>query len=1123
MRSSTHYRNDWLCRSVAALWLGVSLLLSGCNGPAPGPGVSGVTVRIAGAAGGAAAANGQEPGELLGGVMISTAYPYLSRITLQIVAEGYTTDGINRDYNGGRFGMAEGEDALLLVDTAFLLNVPNEVDLTFIVTAYNLDGYRVFSATSTLTSAQMLSGETSMPIAMRVDIDPAVPVLATDAGCTGDADGDGLCDIYEDLFIGANGTPDIDGDGLVNSQDTDSDGDGLSDDLDGNIPSNDGYPTFIHSNNPPTSVSLDLTTPAGTPVSGDPVVVDADVNDCHVNSIVTQPANGTASILAGGIIDPANPYSCVFYTVRYDPAPGFAGSDSFIIRSTDRNGAFVDGTVTVTVTGTNNLPPVATADSKATVVDVGATVDLLANDTDAEGDAFTVSALDASGVNGGVVTDIGGGRVFYTPPSGYSGSDNFSYTIVDGFGRTSSATVTVTMGADSDGDGLSDTAETAAGTSSAAVDSDGDGFSDGHEVSAGSLPNSSASTPTGTVISVTSGNYVIDTPTVWGLAGSPYWVQSNVAVANGGTLTIEPGVAVKFLVGTTTHFVYPAGKLLAFGSAASPEHVVFTSERDDTVQGDTNGDGPSTLPGASDWYHIYFAGGEGQLNNVDIRYAQTSLYIQDASPVANDLSVSDCGSYCLYIASADSTITTAPQFNNVALTTATSASQYGISIVNGTSTNTLSPVFSGANTIDLLNSVDIGINVQGTGAVPSVTGFTVTGGGYGLRVTSGAAGSYSYNTLGQALSGGVYIDTTGSPSFFGNTIVANGSETTNGAGINITATGSNTFIDSNLVRGNYGVMGGGIYVGSANDPQIRNNLILDNVVLDTASTGGGGIYVAPSAVVTLRHNTLSGNIGGGTLTGGGLYVDDLATITVVDNIFAQNYYPGDGLLDNDIDFYTSGAPPSAPTATINSSNNLTGVSSSTGTWLTGPGDLTPPQDPAFVRNWYLDNVLQTSPAINAGSSATLPTYLSALISPTTVIAGTVDTSAGDSVDMGYHHSVAAQSVDEANSTVSYTNISPSPFVGTDTVVVIPVDTSGQPMGPGHDVTMTYPSSAWGWLSGAGVCDSIIGTCSFIDNGDGSYEITYDNTLSGCTSACADSFQIMINGTTFAATIAYTWN
>ena len=95
-----------------------------------------------------------------------------------------------------------------------------------------------------------------------------------------------------------------------------------------------------------------------------------------------------------------------------------------------------------------NTPPVANGDSVAATRDTALTVAagaLLANDSDADGDPLSVSAVDGGTAAGGTVTANGAGSWSYAPPSGFVGSDSFGYAITDGRGGSATATVTVTV------------------------------------------------------------------------------------------------------------------------------------------------------------------------------------------------------------------------------------------------------------------------------------------------------------------------------------------------------------------------------------------------------------------------------------------------------------------------------------------------------------------------------------------------------------------------------------------------------------------------------------------------------------------------------------------------------
>ena len=100
------------------------------------------------------------------------------------------------------------------------------------------------------------------------------------------------------------------------------------------------------------------------------------------------------------------------------------------------------------------------------------------------------------------------------------------------------------------------------------------------------------------------------------LSGRVYKITGNITVPNGITLTILPGAVVKF--GSNLSItVNSGGTLVAEGNRAMP--IVFTSYRDDSHGGDTNGDGDATRAEAGDWNWIDVVG-HARLNCVRAMY-----------------------------------------------------------------------------------------------------------------------------------------------------------------------------------------------------------------------------------------------------------------------------------------------------------------------------------------------------------------------------------------------------------------------------------------------------------------------------------------------------------------------
>lgn len=109
--------------------------------------------------------------------------------------------------------------------------------------------------------------------------------------------------------------------------------------------------------------------------------------------------------------------------------------------------------------------------------------------------------------------------------------------------------------------------------------------------------------------------------TTW-TAGNVYWVLSNTTVQPGVTLTIHGGAVVKFALG---RYLDVFGTLDMQGSAGN--EVIFTSERDDTAGGDTNGDLTSTEAALGDWQAIYLENSLTTFEHAIVRYSATGVNV----------------------------------------------------------------------------------------------------------------------------------------------------------------------------------------------------------------------------------------------------------------------------------------------------------------------------------------------------------------------------------------------------------------------------------------------------------------------------------------------------------------
>lgn len=96
-----------------------------------------------------------------------------------------------------------------------------------------------------------------------------------------------------------------------------------------------------------------------------------------------------------------------------------------------------------------------------------------------------------------------------------------------------------------------------------------------------------------------------------------YLVTSDIIVPSGMSLNILEGAVIKFAPNKRI-VVQTGGKIFVNGSYE--KQIAFTSIKDDSVGGDSNGDANATLPSMGDWGGILLDGGSGEFRYAKFRY-----------------------------------------------------------------------------------------------------------------------------------------------------------------------------------------------------------------------------------------------------------------------------------------------------------------------------------------------------------------------------------------------------------------------------------------------------------------------------------------------------------------------
>jgi len=407
----------------------------------------------------------------------------------------------------------------------------------------------------------------------------------------------------------------------------------------------------------------------------------------------------------------------------------------------------------------------------------------------------------------------------------------------------------------------------------------------------------------GTANAVTYVSGTISTDTTWTLANSPYVVNSTVTVATGVTLTIQPGVVVKFASAGISLNI--SGTLSADGTPGQP--IVFTSLRDDTYGGDTNGNGNANSPAPGDWGRLYFASSSTNslLDNVIVRYGGTTGYAAEIYTLTSSLTISsstveNSGGDGIYVYSGSPAITGNVIRNN---------NSDGIYLSNSSGTTIT------GNTISGNANYAIYITSSALNSTSGISGNTITGNSNNGIMLAGGTLSASA-TLGEA--GNSYV-------VGGTVTVATGVTLTIQPGVVVKFASAGISLNISGTLSADGTPGQPIVFTSLRDDTYGGDTNGNGNANSPAPGDWGRLYFASSSTNSLLDNVI---VRYGGTTGYAAEIYTLTSSLTISSSTVENS-GGDGI------YVYSGSP--AITGNVIRNNNSDGIylSNSSGTTITG--------------------------------------------------------------------------------------------------------------------------------------------------------------------------------------------